>query len=90
MIDFSAKNQTIMINQSEYKPTLQWFAKYDLDKDLKTNNKRFSGFVLSFTLLGLPHPFLATEENKQQTRVAVVPRTTWIYKGEIKIIYWQT
>ena len=47
-MDFSAKNQTIAMNQAEYKPALQWFVKYYLGKDLKGNNKRFLGFVLQF------------------------------------------
>ena len=47
-VEFSAKNQTIVMNQAEYKPVLQWFVKYDLGKDLKANNKRFLSFILRF------------------------------------------
>ena len=28
------------MNQSEYKPPLQWFVEYDLGKDLKVKHKR--------------------------------------------------
>ena len=36
------------MNQSEYKPALQWFVEYYLGTDLNANNKGFLGSVLRF------------------------------------------
>ena len=47
-IDFSAKSHTILMNQSEYKPALQWFIKYDLGKNLKVIKK--GSWALSYDL----------------------------------------
>ena len=33
------------MNQSEYKPVLQWFVEYDLGKDLKANKPVLQWFV---------------------------------------------
>ena len=58
------------MNQSEYMPALQWFVEYDLDKDLKANNKKFLGFFSRFTkhvLLGLPTSFFSNWR-KQETK----------------------